>query len=106
MTGSIDYSGLSLEEVQKHYRGAVAYVPEDDFHFPTLNVRQTLEFALQSKTPKRYHERIPRYLEIYSRVFGMSHTMNTLVGNEYIRGVSVESGNGFLSSSLWPPTLA
>ncbi|CAL5869958.1 uncharacterized protein PFLUO_LOCUS4191 [Penicillium psychrofluorescens] len=88
VTGSIDYSGLSQEEVQKHYRGAVAYVPEDDVHFPTLNVRQTLEFALQSKTPKRYRERIPRYLEIYSRVFGMSHTMNTLVGNEYIRGVS------------------
>ncbi|CAG8047287.1 unnamed protein product [Penicillium olsonii] len=88
VTGSIDYSGLSQEEVQSHYRGAVAYVPEDDVHFPTLTVRQTLEFALQSKTPKRYRERIPRYLEIYGRVFGMSHTMNTLVGNEYIRGVS------------------
>ncbi|RDW64304.1 putative ABC multidrug transporter [Aspergillus mulundensis] len=88
VTGSIDYSGLSLEDVKKHYRGQVAYVPEDDVHFPTLNVRQTLEFALQSKTPKRYHDRIPRYLEIYGRVFGMAHTMDTLVGNEYIRGVS------------------
>lgn len=88
VTGSIDYAGLSQEEVQTHYRGAVAYVPEDDVHFPTLNVRQTLEFALESKTPKRYRERIPRYLEVYGRVFGMSHTMNTLVGNEYIRGVS------------------
>ncbi|KKK12826.1 ABC multidrug transporter [Aspergillus rambellii] len=88
VTGYIDYSGLSLDEVKNHYRGQVVYVPEDDLHFPTLNVRQTLEFALQSKTPKRYHERIPRYLEIYGRVFGMSHTMDTLVGNEYIRGVS------------------
>ena len=88
VTGSIDYSSLSLDEVGKHYRSAVAYVPEDDVHFPTLTVRQTLEFALQSKTPKRYRDRIPRYLEIYGRVFGMTHTMNTLVGNEYIRGVS------------------
>ncbi|PKY00175.1 pleiotropic drug resistance protein, ABC superfamily [Aspergillus campestris IBT 28561] len=88
VTGSIDYSGLSPEEVRKHYRNQVAYVPEDDVHFPTLNVRQTLEFALNSKTPKRYRERIPRYLDIYGRVFGMSHTMDTLVGNEYIRGVS------------------
>lgn len=88
VTGSIDYSGLSLEEVKKHYRGQVAYVPEDDLHFPTLTVRQTLEFALQCKTPKRYRERIPRYLETYGRVFGMSHTMNTLVGDAYIRGVS------------------
>lgn len=88
VTGSIDYSGLSLDEVRKHYRSAVAYVPEDDVHFPTLNVRQTLEFALKSKTPKRFQDRIPKYLEIYGRVFGMTHTMNTLVGNEYIRGVS------------------
>lgn len=88
VTGSIDYSGLCPDEVRKHYRSAVAYVPEDDAHFPTLNVRQTLEFALKSKTPKRYQDRIPKYLEIYGRVFGMTHTMNTLVGNEYIRGVS------------------
>ncbi|KAJ5289363.1 uncharacterized protein N7443_009616 [Penicillium atrosanguineum] len=88
VTGSIDYSGLSPDEVRKHYSSAVAYVPEDDVHFPTLNVRQTLEFALKSKTPKRFQERIPKYLEIYGRVFGMTHTMNTLVGNEYIRGVS------------------
>ncbi|KAL4878228.1 ABC-2 type transporter-domain-containing protein [Aspergillus karnatakaensis] len=88
VTGSIDYSGLSSEDVKKHYRDQVAYVPEDDVHFPTLNVRQTLEFALQSKTPKRHRDKIPRYLEIYGRVFGMSHTMDTLVGNEYIRGVS------------------
>ncbi|KAJ5684823.1 uncharacterized protein N7477_001168 [Penicillium maclennaniae] len=88
VTGSIEYSGLSPDEVRKHYRSVVAYVPEDDVHFPTLNVRQTLEFALRSKTPKRFQDRIPKYLEIYGRVFGMTHTMNTLVGNEYIRGVS------------------
>lgn len=88
VTGSVDYSGLSTEEVNKHYRGQVAYVPEDDNHFPTLTVRQTLEFALQCKTPKRYRERIPRYLDIYGKVFGMSHTMNTLVGDQYIKGIS------------------
>ncbi|KAJ5112926.1 hypothetical protein N7456_001460 [Penicillium angulare] len=88
VTGSIDYSGLSHEEIQTQYRNSVTYVPEDDVHFPTLSVRETLEFALQSKTPKRFQDRIPRYLEIYGRVFGMSHTMETLVGNEYIRGVS------------------
>ncbi|PYI18888.1 pleiotropic drug resistance protein, ABC superfamily [Aspergillus violaceofuscus CBS 115571] len=88
VTGSVDYSGLSLVEAQTHYRGQVAYSPEDDVHFPTLNVRQTLEFALQCKTPKRFQDRIPRYLEIYGRVFAMSHTMDTLVGNEFIRGVS------------------
>ncbi|KAJ5162495.1 hypothetical protein N7492_007887 [Penicillium capsulatum] len=88
VTGAIDYSGLSPEEIQKHYRSAVTYTPEEDVHFPTLTVRQTLEFALPSKTPKRLRHMIPRYLEIYGRVFGMTHVMDTLVGNEYIRGVS------------------
>lgn len=88
VTGSIDYSGLGQKELKKNFRGQVAYVPEDDLHFPTINVRQTLEFALECKTPKRYRDRIPRYLDIYGRVFGMSHTMDTRVGNEYVRGVS------------------
>ena len=88
VTGSIDYSGLGQEELKKNFRGQVAYVPEDDLHFPAINVRQTLEFALECKTPKRYRDRIPRYLDIYGRVFGMTHTMDTRVGNEYIRGVS------------------
>lgn len=57
-------------------------------HFPTLTVRQTLEFALESKTPKRLRHKIPEILEIYGRVFGISHVMDSLVGNEYIRGVS------------------
>jgi len=86
--GSINYSGLSPQEVSKHFRGSVAYIPEDDTHLPTLTVRQTLEFALENKTPKRCLHEIPRFLAEFGRVFGMNHVMNTLVGNEYIRGVS------------------
>ncbi|CAI6094480.1 unnamed protein product [Clonostachys chloroleuca] len=88
VNGSIDYSGLSLEEVSKYYRGAVAYVPEDDVHLPTLTVRQTLEFALKNKTPKKLLPEVPRFLDEFGRVFGMNHVMNTLVGNEFVRGVS------------------
>lgn len=88
VTGSLDYSGLTPQEVSEKYRGEVTYIPEDDVHFPTLTVRQTLEFALESKTPKRYRHDIPRYLDMFARVFGISHVLNTLVGNEYIRGVS------------------
>lgn len=88
VTGSIDYSGLAPQEVSKNYCGQVAYIPEDDTHFPTLTVRQTIEFALESKTPKRLQHKIPEMLELYGRVFGISHVMDTLVGNEYIRGIS------------------
>ncbi|EQL32031.1 ATPase [Blastomyces dermatitidis ATCC 26199] len=88
VTGSLDYSGLKPEDISKHFRGEVAYIPEEDIHFPTLTVRQTLEFALESKTPKRLRHRISEMLELYGRVFGISHVMGTLVGNEYIRGIS------------------
>lgn len=57
-------------------------------HLPTLTVRQTLEFALCNKTPKRWLSEVPRFLEVFGQVFGMTHVMDTLVGNEYIRGVS------------------
>src|SRR5690554_5333654 len=81
--GSIDYSGLSPEDVSKHCRGLVSYGPEDDIHLPTLTVRQTLEFALKAKTPKRSLHEIPLFLEEFGRVFGMTHVMDTLVGNEF-----------------------
>lgn len=84
----MDYSGLSTDEISKHYSGEVAYIPEEDVHHPTLTVRQTIDFALESKTPKRLRERIPEMRGIFGRVFGVSHVMDTLVGNEYIRGVS------------------
>lgn len=86
--GDLDYSGLSLHDVQKRYRSAVSYIPENDVHLPTLTVRQTLEFALKAKTPKRMLHEIPRFLDQFGRIFGMTHVMDTLVGNEFIRGVS------------------
>jgi ABC-type multidrug transport system ATPase subunit len=86
--GFLSYSGLASDEVGKSHRGEVAYVPEEDNHFPTLTVRQTLNFVLKSKIPKRYHHEIPDYLDMYGKVFGMSHVLDTLVGNDYIRGIS------------------
>ncbi|SPO07766.1 probable ATP-binding multidrug cassette transport protein [Cephalotrichum gorgonifer] len=86
--GSIDYSGLSPDDISRRCRGLVSYVPEDDVHLPTLTVRQTLEFALKTKTPRKSLHEIPLFLNEFGRVFGMAHVLDTLVGNEYIRGVS------------------
>ncbi|KAM5353211.1 hypothetical protein ACJZ2D_016892 [Fusarium nematophilum] len=86
--GHIDYSGLSPETILNRFRGAVAYIPEDDIHLPNLTGRQTLEFALQSKTAKRWSDQIPRFLDEFAKAFGMTHSMNTVVGNEFIRGIS------------------
>ena len=42
VTGDVSYGGIDAETQQKYYRGEVNYNPEDDVHFPDLNVFQTL----------------------------------------------------------------
>ena len=65
-----------------------------DKHFPHLTVGQTLEFAAACRTPStRLHgisrkEHIKRASRVVMAVCGLSHTYNTKVGNEFIRGVS------------------
>ncbi|KAJ5902550.1 hypothetical protein N7495_003078 [Penicillium taxi] len=88
VNGEISYGGISAEEQNKHFRGEVNYNPEDDQHFPTLTVWQTLKFSLANKTRKHDRESIPVIIDALLKMFGISHTKNTQVGNEYVRGVS------------------
>lgn len=86
--GTVTYGGISAEEQIKRYRGEVNYNPEDDQHLPNLTVWQTLKFALMNKTKKHDAASIPIIIDALLKMFGISHTRSTLVGNEYVRGVS------------------
>ncbi|PWY82966.1 ABC drug exporter AtrF [Aspergillus heteromorphus CBS 117.55] len=86
--GDISYGGLSAKEQNKHFRGEVNYNQEDDQHFPNLTVWQTLKFSLINKTKKHDRASIPVIIDALLKMFGISHTKNTVVGNEYVRGVS------------------
>ena len=86
--GDVSYGGISAEQQKKHYRGEVNYNGEDDIHFANLNVWQTLSFALTNKTRKHKKGEIPIILDALMRIFGIQHTKYTLVGDEYVRGVS------------------
>ncbi|KAL4926440.1 ABC drug exporter AtrF [Aspergillus undulatus] len=86
--GDVSYAGLSAAEQDKHYRGEVNYNQEDDQHFPNLTVWQTLKFSLINKTKKHDKESIPVIIDALLKMFGITHTKNTLVGNEFVRGVS------------------
>ena len=88
VVGDVTYGGISAAEERKRYRGEVNYNPEDDQHFPTLNVWQTLKFSLLNKTKKREKGDIPVIINALLKMFGISHTRYTLVGNEYVRGIS------------------
>lgn len=84
--GDVLYGLLSADQQEKHYRGEVVYNEEDDRHFPTLTVSQTLQLALLSKTRKRDRWSIPTVLESFLELLKMPHVKDTVVGNEFLRG--------------------
>ncbi|CAH7685993.1 ABC-2 type transporter-domain-containing protein [Phakopsora pachyrhizi] len=92
--GEVNYGGISADVMAKHYGGEVVYNPEDDVHFATLTVYQTLKFALMTKTPGKLLPHMQRkdfvnqVLDVFLQMLGISHTKNTLVGDATVRGVS------------------
>ncbi|PGH13961.1 hypothetical protein AJ79_03376 [Helicocarpus griseus UAMH5409] len=89
-----NYKGLSYKEMHSAYRGETIYTAEIDAHFPMLTVDETLRFASQARAPRHLPQNVPRSIytdhlkDVVMAMFGISHTKNTRVGNEYIRGVS------------------
>ncbi|KAF9025650.1 pleiotropic drug resistance ABC transporter [Hymenopellis radicata] len=75
--------------------GDVQYCPEDDVHFPTLTVEQTISFAAKTRAPRgrsgiaaSRSEYINIITDILITVFGLEHVRHTPIGNAAIRGVS------------------
>lgn len=86
--GEVYYGAISAKEQKQRFRGEVVYCEEDDRHFPSLTVWQTLWFALKNKTRKKDQSMIPVVLDAFLQMFGIEHTQQTLVGDEHVRGVS------------------
>lgn len=90
----IHYDGIPQETMVKHFKGELVYNQEVDKHFPHLTVGQTLEFAAKVRTPAAHVSNLPRterakkMAAVMMAVFGLSHTRDTNVGNEFVRGVS------------------
>ncbi|RKP09136.1 ABC-2 type transporter-domain-containing protein [Thamnocephalis sphaerospora] len=91
--GEVTYGGIPAEEMAKSFKGEIAYNQEDDVHYPTLTVKSTLEFVGKCRTPSTSIVTNPKLFirditETVTSVLGLSHCVNTLVGNEQVRGVS------------------
>ncbi|KAG8863780.1 hypothetical protein FRB96_007617 [Tulasnella sp. 330] len=96
--GEVKYGNMTQRDI-KPYKSQVIFNSEDDIHFPSLLVGQTLDFALRNNTPRvrpptedgkhlteeEYQEKERADL---LRIFGLEHTIDTKVGNAYVRGVS------------------
>ncbi|OTB05427.1 hypothetical protein M426DRAFT_10751 [Hypoxylon sp. CI-4A] len=94
--GDVTYGGTDAKTMAKNYRGEIIYNPEDDLHYATLSVRNTLTFALRTRTPGKESrmegeskaDYVREFLRVAAKLLWIEHTMDTKVGNEYIRGVS------------------
>ncbi|TEA17298.1 ZEB2-regulated ABC transporter 1 [Colletotrichum sidae] len=90
----IHYNGIPQKKMMKEFKGETVYNQEVDKHFPHLTVGQTLEFAAAVRTPSTRpmgltREEVHKHAaQVVMAVCGLSHTYNTKVGNDFIRGVS------------------
>lgn len=89
-----NYQGVSAEEMHSHHKGEAIYTAEVDVHFPMLPVGETLTFASRARCPRTLPPGVTskqfcdHMRDVVMAMYGISHTVNTRVGNEYVRGVS------------------
>ncbi|GAB9464973.1 Atp-binding protein [Globisporangium polare] len=108
--GDVTYNGQVQQEITKRLPQFVAYVNQRDKHFPTLTVKETLEFAhafcggelsrrgeqlLNSGTPEENLAALEvakamfaHYPEVIIEQLGLQNCQDTIVGDAMLRGVS------------------
>ncbi|GLE07389.1 hypothetical protein PINS_up017551 [Pythium insidiosum] len=108
--GEVTYNGTSREEIRTHLPQYVSYVTQRDHHFPTLSVKETLEFAHEccgAKLPERMERFFSNgtpdenkaaleaaralykhYPEVVIQQLGLENCQDTIVGNAMLRGIS------------------
>jgi ATP-binding cassette, subfamily G (WHITE), member 2, PDR len=108
---TLNYQGLTAEDIRTSYKGEAIYTAEVDHHFPRLTVGETLYFAARARCPQSLmqhkHEYAEHIRDVVMAMLGIAHTKNTRVGNDFIRGVSggerkrVSIAEAVLSYSPW-----
>ncbi|KAI0316079.1 pleiotropic drug resistance ABC transporter [Amylostereum chailletii] len=92
--GEVFYDTFTPAEMEKRFRGDIIYCAEDDVHFPTLTVDQTLRFAAKTRAPHDRMEGMSRKefidgtTESIEQILGLVKAKDTVVGDASIRGVS------------------
>ncbi|GFF23501.1 ABC transporter CDR4 [Aspergillus udagawae] len=90
----LNYQGISSKQMRKQFRGEAIYTAETDVHFPQLSVGDTLKFAALARAPRNRLPGVSReqyavhMRDVVMAMLGLTHTMNTRVGNDFVRGVS------------------
>jgi len=93
-TSQISYQGIPFSKMHTAYRGEVIYMAETDVHFPMLTVYETLRFAAHARCPSNRFPNLTRDVyaahirDVVMALYGLTHTGNTMVGDDFVRGVS------------------
>ncbi|RSL52107.1 hypothetical protein CEP53_008201 [Fusarium sp. AF-6] len=90
----LNYRGIGPADMYTRFRRDIMYNAEVDVHLPPLTVGDTLEFAAQARVPSvvpggftsKQFARILR--DVTMAMFRITHTMDSKVGDDFIRGVS------------------
>lgn len=93
-TNAVSASGVDLNQIRSSLRGDVLYNAELDTHLAHLTVGETLSFASRARTVRhvpggfRREQLDTMRRDVMMAVFGLTHTINTRVGDDFVRGVS------------------
>jgi ABC-type multidrug transport system ATPase subunit len=93
VTGEVKFGTMTHEEAMP-YKSQIVMNSEEEIFFPTLTVGQTMDFATRLKIPfHRPDGATPadwagEFKQFLMESMKISHTEDTKVGNEFVRGVS------------------
>lgn len=88
------YAGIKTKYVRTRFRGDVLYNAERDVNLAHLTVGETLTFAARARSMRTAPPGLTRtqmenmLRDVIMTVLGISHTFDTRVGDDFVRGVS------------------
>ncbi|TMW67913.1 hypothetical protein Poli38472_007585 [Pythium oligandrum] len=111
LSGDVTYNGATTDEMRKRLPQFVSYVTQRDTHFPTLTVKETLQFAQECSDGVHFSKRIAstlsktapeetkaaveavqqlseHYTDVVIQQLGLENCQDTVVGDAMLRGVS------------------
>ncbi|KAI9167952.1 ABC multidrug transporter C [Paramyrothecium foliicola] len=86
---TINYAGITYDQMHRDFAGDSIYLAELDAHFPELTLGQTLAFAASSRELyEKGHATAQASGRDMAALFNLSGAFDTKMGNAMIRGVS------------------
>ncbi|KAI9841060.1 MAG: hypothetical protein M1837_001031 [Sclerophora amabilis] len=87
--GHLSYGGRSPQEMARDFPAEITFCAEEDEHFPTLTVAETLRFAIRARFARNASStKVKHAVNLLAKIIGLDGVLRTRVGNSYVRGAS------------------